>query len=126
MKIKLASFIIFMICVSCNSDSNLNKEDQNLNTGKETVFDQNQWKVKEGDNYPFRDKMLNDVVYNDTVRSLNKDQVLELLGKADKNQDNHLYYLIKKKQLFSWPLHTKHMVIKFTNDSTIEWIKIHE
>jgi len=41
------------------------------------TFDQSKCKAKEGVDYPFRDKMLNEVVYSNTKRSLSKDQALD-------------------------------------------------
>jgi hypothetical protein len=79
-----------------------------------------------GVDYPFRDKMLNDIVYNDTIRSLNKEQILDLLGQPDRTNEDYLYYLVAQKRLFFWPLHTKTMVIKFKENITIDWIKVHE
>ena len=69
--------------------------------------------------------MLNDFVYNDTIRSVNKTEILNLLGEPDRSTEGHLYYTIKQTRIGAWPLHTKSMVIKLSSD-TIEWIKIHE
>lgn len=89
-------------------------------------FDQAKWKEKDGKDYPFRDRMLNDIVYNDTVRSRNKEQILDLLGEPDRTNENYLYYMIAQRRLGFWPLHTKSLVIKFSDDNTVDWIKIHE
>ena len=72
--------------------------------------------------------MLNDIVYNDTVRSLNKDDILDLLGEPSYYRSNELFlhYEITTKRLFSWTLHSKTMVSKLSEDKTIDWIKIHE
>jgi len=94
----------------------------------EMVFDKAKWNAKNGADYPYRDKMVNDIVYNDTIRTLDKIEILDLLGEPSyyRNNKNFLYYTIKQKRLISWPLHTKSMVIKLSEDNTIEWIKIHE
>ena len=92
----------------------------------ELIFDKAKWNVKEGREYKYRDKMVNDVVYNDTIRQLNKDQILELLGKPDRQTDYHLYYTVKQKRIGNWPLHTKSIAVKLTDQNKIEWIKIHE
>ncbi len=89
------------------------------------VFDKAKWKTKEGEDYPYRESMLKDVVYNDTVRTLNREEVIDLLGEPDRMNEGHLYYLISQKRIASWPLHKKFMVIKVSSD-TIEWIKVHE
>ncbi len=92
----------------------------------EITFDKIKWRVKEGLDYPFRDRMLSSIVYNDTVRALNKDEILDLLGGPDRRNDGYLYYMISQRRLGFWPLHTKTLVIKLSEDSTIDWIKIHE
>jgi len=70
--------------------------------------------------------MVNNIVYNDKVQSLNKDEIPELLGKPDRVNENYFYYLVKENRLWFWTLHTKTMVIKIINDGEVEWIKIHE
>ena len=91
-----------------------------------TAFDQTKWQIKEGKDYPYRDKMLDDVVYNDTIRTLHSHEVINLLGEPDYIRERHLYYRIRETRLGFWTLHTKTMVIKLAADDGIEWIKIHE
>lgn len=93
---------------------------------KETRFDRSKWLVKEGKDYPYRPEMLKDVVYNDTVRSLSKEEVLKLFGEPDRSQDNHLYYRIDQTRFWNWPMHTQTMVIRINEKDSIDWIKIHE
>lgn len=92
----------------------------------QTAFDQEKWLTKEGTSYPYRAQMVDSVVYNDTIRSLSKQQILQILGQPDKREDNHIYYLISQSRIASWPLHTTFVVVKFTTADTVEWIKIHE
>jgi len=89
-----------------------------------TKFDKTLWLKQEGVNYPYREDMLNDVVYNDTIRQLTKDQVIELLGPPNSINENHLYYIIHQNRLGFMVLNQKTMVIKCTEEDTIEWIKI--
>ena len=118
--------ISFVCCLSCSSNREENAEDEKNTPDNEMVFDKAKWRAKDGEDYPFRDRMLNDIIYNDTVRSQNKDEILDLLGEPDRINENYLYYMIAQKRLGSWPLRTKTMVIKLSDDNTIEWIKIHE
>ena len=76
--------------------------------------------------YPNRDQMLNSIVFNDSVRALNEDEILDLLGEPDRRNDGYLYYMISHRRLGFWPLHTKTMVVKLSENNTIDWIKIHE
>lgn len=121
----LIPFLLFL-CLACNSDSNEKSVTIDEGTASDAKFNQAKWNTKDGSDYPYRDEMLKDVVYNDTIRTLNKDEILKLLGTPDKIVENHLYYMISQKRLGFFPLHTKTMVIKLSNDNSIEWIKIHK
>ena len=116
MKSKFLIPLIIICSISCSSD----KED--------IVFDKTKWNTKEGKDYPYRSQMLNDIVYNDTIRELNKKEILNLLGEPsyERDDEDYLHYMINQKRLFSWPLHTRVMVVKFKDEETIDWIKIHE
>jgi len=128
MKTKAFTVLLLICCLSCNNDREDYTEGMKMKPDSQMVFDKAKWRTKDGADYPYRAKMLNDVVYNDTIRRLNKVEILDLLGEPSyyRNNKNFLYYTIKQKRLGSWPLHTKSMVIKLSEDNTIEWIKIHE
>jgi len=110
--------------MACQNDKSVTKNIE-AEENTEIKFDKNKWQEKVNNFYPYRDLMLNDVVYNDTIRSLNKEQVLEILGEPDRINEGHLYYRITQTRLGAWPLKTKTMVIKLTDSEGIEWIKIH-
>lgn len=120
--------LLFIFCLSCTSHTEDYSEHMKIKPASEMRFDIAKWQVMEGKDYPYRDKMLNDIVYNDTIRSLNKNEILDLLGEPSYSRDdpNFLHYRITEKRLGRWTLHTKTMVIKLSVDSTIDWIKIHE
>jgi hypothetical protein len=126
MKVKLLFILILIACLACNTDKKNRSESMGNDTESEISFNKEKWSEKIGPDYPYRDQMLNDLVYNDTIRELNKDEIIELLGQPDKINEGHLYYLVTKKSLGPWPLHTKNMVIKLSEDNSIEWIKIHK
>lgn len=114
------------LLLACNPDST----DQSVQTTEELAteisFDQEKWRLKKGEEYPFREQMLKDIVYNDTVRKLSKEELIALLGEPNKINEGHLYYRISQTKLGFWTLHTKTMVVKLSEDTNIEWIKIHE
>lgn len=91
-----------------------------------TTFDADKWSIKKGQDYPYREQMYRDIAYNDTVRSLSKSEIMALLGEPDRIQEGHLYYQVSQTRIGFWPLHTRSLVIKITDDDSIEWIKIHE
>ena len=108
--------MILLSCLSCAREE----------PKKENRFDREKWQLKEGRNYPYRFHMIKDVVYNDTIRSLTREELLKLLGDPDREEKNHLYYMISQERIGSWPLHTRSMVVKLKENDSIEWIKIHE
>ncbi len=108
----------------CNYESGQPGTEQDATA--ETGFNIDLWKTKEDGSYPYRESMVDEILYNDTIRSLNKNELLQLLGEPDRINENYLYYTVSQKRLGSWPLHTRSMVIKLSENNDIEWIKIHE
>lgn len=126
MQIRFLIILLLLCCLACNTEREEKSDLVDHETEAEILFDKTKWRAKEGLDYLYRDQMLYDIVYNDTVRALNKDEILELLGEPDRSNDGYLYYMIAQKRIGFWPLHTKTLVIKLSEDSTIDWIKIHE
>ena len=124
MQIRFTLVVIFLICLGCNRESVIAVDDLKSTTA--VKFDKAKWGTKEDSEYPYREQMLHDIVYNDAMRELAKDEVLELLGEPDRSNKGHLYYMISQKKLGFWPIKTKTLVIKLTEVNSIEWIKIHE
>ena len=117
MVIKALTFISFLFLFSCIDRK-----------GKENApipFDQDKWALKEGSDYPHRDLMLSDLMEN-KIRKLDSIGIINLLGEPDRIDNRHLFYMIEQQRLGLWPLHTKTMVVKLTNQRSIEWVKIHE
>ncbi len=111
--------------ISCRHDAT-EVSDQEVFEVTDRQFDQELWGIKQGYNYPYREQMLKDVVYDETIRLLKKEQLLEVLGEPDRVQQDYLYYRVTEKRLWFWTLHTKTLVIKLTTEGTVDWIKIHE
>jgi hypothetical protein len=90
-------------------------------------FDKIKWVTTDGRDYPHRDKMLKDLIDNYKLHGLKMDSVINLLGPPTRTDSLYLFYLIKQKRIANiFPLGTKTLVIKFKEDSTLEWRKIHE
>lgn len=126
MNIKTFALVLFLCITACTAEKREKSEQVDLAIANEISFDKEKWAIKEGEDYPYRDQMLTDIVYNDTVRILNKNEILTLLGEPDRTNEGHLYYMIEETRLGSWTLHSKTLVIKIAEDNTIEWIKIHD
>ncbi|MEJ2006448.1 MAG: hypothetical protein P8X57_16150 [Cyclobacteriaceae bacterium] len=117
-------FMVLVFCsllVSCNSTSEESEPvEDHIN------FNAKKWKTKNESGSPFREQMVNSVLYSDSIRALSKPEVLDLLGKPDRTNENHLYYLIDESNLGMWTLHATSLVIKFNVKDSVEWIKLHE
>ena len=118
--------LILLSFLSCNKAKESNSDSDNSSLESGMKFDKTKWALKDGRDYPFRELMLEDIVYNDTIRTLDVEEISKLLGDPDRQSEGFFYYTVSQKRIGSWPVHTRSMVIKFTNTSTIEWIKIHE
>lgn len=109
-------------CLACKNTSEETTED-----GKtEMAFDKAKWQMKEDNDYPYRDKMLSDLIASDSLKTLKKEGILELLGEPTRTDNNYLFYMVSQERAGFWPLHTKTLVIKFTKADSVEWVKIHQ
>lgn len=100
--------------------------DEQNQAAHDLKLDQVKWKTKDGKDYPYREQLLDEILYSDAIRALKKEELLDLLGDPDRSTEGYLYYMIKQRRIVNWPLHTKTMVIKLTDDDSIDWIKVHE
>ena len=89
-------------------------------------FDKEKWKMVQDNVYPYRDKMLQHLIASDTLRGLQKQQVLSLLGTPTRQDTGYLFYRIAQKRIGFFPLHTKTLVVHLPGDSIVKWIKIHQ
>lgn len=92
----------------------------------EISFDASKWSIKKDMNYPFRNQMLLNLIESDTLKKLKKGSILELLGKPERINENHLYYLVSQERLGFWPFHSKFLVIKVDDNGDVDYVKIHE
>ena len=126
-EIKLKYWIVcfFVVLFACNDEHTQNPINTQDELKVDSLFNKAKWDTKKGESYPFRELMLNSVLYNDTIRNLNKAQLIGLLGNPDRENNNHLYYLITQKKLYFITLSAKYMVVKLTDEDKIDWIKTH-
>jgi hypothetical protein len=126
---KLLVVLLLVFIVNSSVIGNEKTNNKNIRLSNAVIFDKDKWLEHEGDYYPFREKMLVNILHTNLVRSFNKSETIKLLGEPTyyRENKNYLYYLINKKTLLGiWTLHTKTLVIKFKDDKTVEWIKVHE
>lgn len=111
-----------LCCAACKSelaDKSRGQQDVQI------PFDSEKWKNKSDGAYPFRFQMLDDLLYQDTIRKLNRQEVLDLLGEPERINGDYFYYLIVQNRIGLLPIQTKTLVIKFMKEGKVEWIKLH-
>ncbi len=117
--------MLALLQFSCNSKEE-RPQPVKANPTTEQIFDRQKWQTKNGDDYPYRSRMLDDLVKHRKLHGLNKSQILKMLGKPDRIDNNYLFYEIEQQRITIMPLHTKTMVIKLDKNGITEWVKIHE
>ena len=124
---QLRFLIIFLLLSTsaCNEDGRNKPENVNKQIITKTPFDKTKWGVKEGNRYPYREQMLDAVLYSDSIRTLKENEIIDLLGSPDNIKEEHLYYKITENRFGMWTLSTKTMVIKLSEDGSVDWIKTH-
>lgn len=115
-------FIILLISLLSFTACN-NKKDAAADTY--VKFDKTKWLIKDGEAYPFRDDMLQNLVDSINLKNISYDSLINILGQPDRLNEGHLYYNISRKEIGVVTLGTKAFVIKLKVDSTVEWRKIH-
>ncbi len=113
--------LVLIYSASCKTNSQKN---QSQAAGER--FDKVRWQLTDGRDYLYRDAMLKNLMSDSAIRRLKRDQLINILGTAEKTDNNFLFYRVDQTRLGVMPLHTKTLVIKFRADSSVEWMKIHE
>ena len=120
MKLLLSVFCFMILSfVACDSEKVSNDVEAQI------PFDKDAWQTEVDGRFPYRSQMLDHILYTDTLRRYEKTKVLELLGEPGKSNEEFIYYLISQEKLGLWPIQTKTLVIKFTKDEKVGWIKLH-
>jgi hypothetical protein len=90
------------------------------------AFDQVKWKEKDDRGYAYRNKMIRDLIADERLKKLEKEQVIDLLGLPDRIDNKYLFYRISQERLGSFPLHTTTLVLKLSEGDTVKSVMIHE
>jgi hypothetical protein len=117
------ALIMLSLMMACNSKKDEPNAEKN---GIQTPFNSEKWIQKDGRDYPCRNELLNSILYTDTIRNQKKDQVIKLMGPPGRVNEEYFYYTIEQQRLGFWPVHTKTMVIRFSENDSVDWIKVHE
>jgi len=124
--IKTFPFILLLCCLSCEPKRDEQPVIEDPPTETNSKFEKNRWLVKKGEDYPYRNEMIDDLMSQSELKKYNKDQMIDLLGEPDRVDSLYLFYRIDQERLGPWPMHTKTLVIKLSGDSTLNKIMIHE
>ena len=126
---KKISLLLLLCLTACMEEGNSERSGETMTEIKsveDSVFDKTKWRTKEGEDYPFRDEMLHDLVYVQQLKGLKKDELIQLLGEPDRSNKGFLYYRVEQKKLGLWPIHTTTLVIELSEDSIVKTRRIHE
>ncbi len=85
-------FFLFILFVAFSCKKN---EANHQDSQQESIpFDSEKWSTMEGNDFPLRNLMVDDILYTDKIRKLKKGAILNVLGSPDREQDGHLYYKV--------------------------------
>ncbi len=121
MLFRILANLVLLFALACKS----RKEETLDKTSMK--FDKAKWAIKKDRDYPFRDRMLNDLVYSKQLKGMKWDSVINRLGEPTRSDTNYLFYTILQPYIAGLvPLYTKSLVIEFNVDSTVRTTRIHE
>ena len=116
MKNRISQFLI--ICLTVLAVSSCNSKQK---------FDSDEWKQTGLDWWmtDFREKMVDDLIQNDTLIRMNQEQVIELLGLPESENKAKLEYLIREKYRSDIdPEYISNLIIEFDEKGQVRNCKI--
>ncbi|RFM29062.1 hypothetical protein DXN05_09905 [Deminuibacter soli] len=94
-------------------------------TGK-AKFDKTMWQTKDDMEYPYRNKMLNDLIKNYKLAGIRYTDLINLLGKPQFKDSSSIAYEVITRYDAIDPNYTKRLDFTFSGDSIITSFKIAE
>ena len=116
MKNRISQFLIIYLTVLAVSSCNSKQK-----------FDSDEWKQTGLDWWmtDFREKMVDDLIQNDTLIGMNQEQVIELLGLPESENKAKLEYLIREKYGSDIdPEYISNLIIEFDEKGQVRNCKI--
>lgn len=120
-------FLLMLLCISCDQEKEQSASVPEKEVNQTTEpFTSAKWKKQQEGEFPFRPLMYKEVLYSDSLRTLSKQDIIQLLGAPSREENNHLYYLVERTRMGTWTVKQKSLVFKFNQQDSVEWIKLHE
>lgn len=111
--------MILLVACKCNTSSTP-QEPQVMR------FDKIKWQQKDDQGYIYRYQMINDLIKNQTLEGLKKEDAISLLGNPDKIDQNVLTYELLEQKAYGFQLTKKMMVLYIEKDSTVGKVTLFE
>ncbi len=94
----------------------------------QTTFDSEKWKIEEDlRTYPFREKMVDDIIQNKKFIGLNFSQILDSLGQPTLLENMQIFYLVKTDYGTDIdPVYSRDLVLTINKDSVVTGVSIKE
>lgn len=92
---------------------------------EQLTFETLNWKTASGEAFPYREKMLKNLLDSVKLKGLKYAEVIKLLGQPERIDNGHLFYPVSRSEVGALTLHTTTLVIKLNKDSIVEWRKLH-
>ena len=119
--------LLLLLCsLACTNTNSESPESAEITKNTPLKFEKTKWKMRVDNQYPYRNRMLKDLIASKILKGIKKEEVLELLGVPTRTDTNYLFYRVAQKRLGFFPLHTKSLVIQLSGDTLVKTVRIHE
>ncbi len=113
MRITKQLLVILLFLVACNNKDKAPEPD--------IAFENRQWQIKEGKNYSYRKRMINDLLANHTWTGLTKDSIIRKLGEPDVvEEDIFMLYHYQQKFVGSMVWSTQSFVVQLDSNNLVK------
>lgn len=90
-------------------------------------FEQQRWQLREDIEYPYRNRMLSDLIGNYRLKGCKHDELIQRLGMPDFSESNSITYkIVEDYGTDIDPVYTKNLVLDFNRDSIVTGIRVEE
>jgi hypothetical protein len=123
MKTKIILLLLYISVLACKNNSYESVSETKPET--EIAFDSAKWKTRQGQEFPYRAQMLDDLVQSKKLKGLKKSDVLNLLGEPSRTDKNYMFYEVSRDKIEFFTLRAKTLVLRFSPEDTVEAVLVH-